>query len=113
MASDNDFFVIRRFGTIHAQVILAMQDRISEEEELLEALDKTYSTSESEDVNNGSFREEPIQNRIEILSQLKPMLLEYGNIKLRVVYCGGDVNFILDQLVLALSQLRARPGAEL
>jgi len=78
VASDNDFFVIRRFGTLNARVILAMQDRISELEEQLDALDEQYSVLSCEDLNNGSFRDEPKQDRMDIINQLKPALLEYS-----------------------------------
>ena len=78
IASDNDFFVIRRFGTLNARIILALQDQLSQLEESLNALDMKYSHVECPDLNNGSFREDPKADRRKIIGDIKTALLEYS-----------------------------------
>ena len=45
-ASDNDFFVLRRFGALNTRVILKLQDEISELEEELEKLEMENRTAQ-------------------------------------------------------------------
>ena len=78
IASDNDFLVIRRFGTSNARVILALQDEVSQLEEQLASFEKVYSSKDYEDINNGSFREEPKPERAAITWALKAKLKEYS-----------------------------------
>jgi hypothetical protein len=56
VASDNDFFFLRRFGTLHARVLLALQDEITVLEDRLRALDVLASRKCAPDRHNGSFR---------------------------------------------------------
>src|ERR1700722_559445 len=53
IASDNDFFVLRRFGTLNARVILALQDQLSKLEEDLEEIDNRCSRLNAGNINNG------------------------------------------------------------
>lgn len=62
MASDQTFFILRRFGALNARVALSLQDEIVELEEKLNFMDKEYSSTEWPDVNNGSFRDDPFAN---------------------------------------------------
>ena len=71
IASDDDFSVVRRFGTLNARVILSVQDGISELEEKLNTIDEKCSDTSHIDINNGSFREDPRQDRREIVAKLK------------------------------------------
>jgi hypothetical protein len=45
MASDDDFFIIRRFQSLNANVILYMQDRISQIESQLKSIHDTNATA--------------------------------------------------------------------
>ncbi|CAH0028372.1 unnamed protein product [Clonostachys rhizophaga] len=56
IASDSDFFILRRFSTLNVRIALALQDDISSLEEELAALDKKYSMKSHVDVHNGSLR---------------------------------------------------------
>jgi len=56
VASDNDFFIFRRFTSLNSRVALLLQDQLSLLEEQLEELDRQYSRKEAGDINNGSFR---------------------------------------------------------
>jgi hypothetical protein len=57
MASDDDFFVIRRFQSLNANVILYMQDRISQIEERLGQIhDNNANAPDDRKRKNSSFR---------------------------------------------------------
>src|SRR5438552_14157337 len=54
--SDNDLFVIRRFGSLNARVTLLLQDELSVLEERLDHLDSLHSRPDAGDIDNGTFR---------------------------------------------------------
>jgi hypothetical protein len=74
VASSDTFFHVRRFATLNARVILALQDEISVLEEKLHELDRIYSSKESGVINNGSFRDDQKTERIETMESLKQKL---------------------------------------
>ena len=78
VASDNDFFILRRFGALSAQVILALQDELSCLERDLEVIEKRHREKDAPDVHNGSFREETQQDRKQLLLDARPLLREYS-----------------------------------
>lgn len=75
MSSDNDFFVLRKFGKLNARVALMMQDRISHLEEELDFLDEECRLL---GVNNGTFRHDKNERRQQILEQLARKLERYS-----------------------------------
>jgi hypothetical protein len=81
MASENDFFVFRRFESLNANTILWMQYQISELEEKLEQIHKEIEVSEKEHkLRNSSFKwdEEKRPDRNLIMGQLAGLLLQYS-----------------------------------
>lgn len=74
MASDDDFFVIRKFGEVAARVLLRMQDRIAQLEEDLQKQDQI---SVRQSLHNGTFRKEKNMLRDEIMDELTWRLKEY------------------------------------
>jgi hypothetical protein len=58
LASDDDFMVFRRFGTLNTRIALVLQDKVSVLEEKLVALDTRYSQKEMDDFHNGTLRDE-------------------------------------------------------
>ena len=78
VASDNDFFILRRFGALSAQVILALQDELSCLERDLEDIEKRQREKDAPDVHNGSFREETQLDRRKLLLDARPLLREYS-----------------------------------
>ena len=74
MASDDDFFVIRRFGQVAARILLRMQDRIAQLEEKLRDQDR-ISMLQGQD--SGTFRCENNYSRIRILDELTSVLSQY------------------------------------
>ena len=78
VASDNDFFILRRFGALSAQVILGLQDELSCVERDLELIEKRQREEDAPDVHNGSFREETQDDRKKLLLGARPLLKEYS-----------------------------------
>lgn len=106
MASDNDFFVLRRFGQVAARVLLRMQDRIAKLEEDLRCLDQVCMKA---GLNNGTFRYEPKLEREGILDELGWRLEQY-----RTYDVSGKLPMLtwsLERFYLDHSQMKARPDA--
>jgi hypothetical protein len=55
-ASDNDFFVIRRFDSLATRVILLLQWQLTKLEKELTKADTLRSHQLAKDLNNGSFK---------------------------------------------------------
>jgi hypothetical protein len=77
VASDSDFFILRRFGTLNVRICLALQNRISEMEEQLLGLDKRYSSRGAKDIHNGSFRDDQPDRQI-LIWEIYRRLREYS-----------------------------------
>jgi hypothetical protein len=75
-ASCDDFFVVRRFGSIATRVILRMQWEISKLENQLSALDKESMFEMEEDANNGAFEYDD-EERKDVLNQIEKRLKHY------------------------------------
>ncbi|KAH9224690.1 hypothetical protein DL95DRAFT_254615, partial [Leptodontidium sp. 2 PMI_412] len=69
IASENDFYIVRRFAALNTRAALALQDRVSVLEEQLEELDRTYSRRDAVDVHNGSFRDDQ-EERSELMCEI-------------------------------------------
>ncbi|KAH7122524.1 hypothetical protein B0J11DRAFT_409503, partial [Dendryphion nanum] len=78
LASDDTFLVFRKFGTLHARVLLVLQDEISQLEARLEDIDTQHSRKAAKDIHNGSFRREEISERTQILHEVHEKLKEYS-----------------------------------
>ena len=74
MASDDDFFVIRKFGEVAARVLLRMQDRIVQLEQDLQTQDRI---SKAQGLHSGTFRKEKNLTRDAIMDELTWRLKEY------------------------------------
>ncbi|CAG9972447.1 unnamed protein product [Clonostachys byssicola] len=82
IASDSDFFILRRFNTLNIRIALALQDDVSYLEEELTALDQKYSMKNHKDVNNGTFRDE-MKDREAIVQQITRKLTIYNEFVLQ------------------------------
>lgn len=78
VASDNDFFLLRRFGTLHARVLLSLQDQLVELEQELRKIDKKAAEKTAPDCHNGSFRMNKVAERSETLCKIHTKLKEYS-----------------------------------
>lgn len=77
IASENDFFMLRRFSSISVRIALSLQDQVVMLEEKLNKLDWKYSRREEEDINNGSFRDDD-DGRNALLEELRRAILKYS-----------------------------------
>lgn len=80
VASDDDSFVLRRFGTLTARVLLGLQDQLSRVEEDLEELEKRAREQDAPDMHNGSFRLETQEYRRDLVRQAQLLLREYSQL---------------------------------
>ena len=74
MQSDKAFVVFRKFGYLHARVLLQKQDHIVELESKLEEIDN----NESNDFFLNTRRMDENQARQTVLTELEKQLPEYG-----------------------------------
>lgn len=81
MASDDDFFVIRRFESLNANTILWMQHHIARLEQELAGIHRSIEESKpSQNLMNNSFTWDAkyMQRRTQILRELSQQLLHYS-----------------------------------
>ncbi|MCJ1432761.1 hypothetical protein MMC27_002118 [Xylographa pallens] len=90
MASDNDLFVVRKFGVLSARVALMLQDRISR---LSADLDIEDKQCRDQFLHNGDFRGDESAHRQELLEAIAVNLERYN------------------QFILNHAQMKARPDA--
>lgn len=76
-ASDSDHFVVRRFDTLSARVILSLQWEISKLETKLSELDYKRSHQTAKDLHNGSFEADDDERR-DHLRSIQAKLAEYS-----------------------------------
>jgi hypothetical protein len=77
IASDDNFFILRRFGTLNARVFLALQDQLTVLESNLSAIDEDASRDDN-DYHNGTFREDRFQERVVIIAEIQKKLEQYS-----------------------------------
>ena len=77
ISSDDDFYILRRFDKLNARLCLRLQDEVCNLEERLSEIDHQYSRRESEDVNNGTFRDD-LDDRAQLLDLLMDKIERYS-----------------------------------
>ncbi|KAH6626560.1 hypothetical protein B0J18DRAFT_143638 [Chaetomium sp. MPI-SDFR-AT-0129] len=77
LASEPDFFVVRRFRSLNVRVALRMQDEISRLEEKLAQIEEETRQPDKE-VDNGTFRKDVVSERVEILDKISASLYRYN-----------------------------------
>ena len=77
VASDNDFFILRRFGALSARVLLGLQDELTCLEQDLNELEKNTREESAPDGHNGSFRDEPQEGRQVLVCHAQRLLRQY------------------------------------
>ena len=78
VSSDEDFFILRRFGALSARVLLDLQDQLTCLEADLEALEQHHRQKDVPDIHNGSFRRETQPERKRLVSEAQRLLREYS-----------------------------------
>lgn len=81
LASENDFYIFRKFEILNSRIALALQDQVFILEEELEELDVRYSSTSATDVNNGSFRDDQ-PDREELLEKIHDKLTKYSKLNI-------------------------------
>jgi len=79
IASDNDFYVVRKFASLNTRIALALQDQIAVLETDLDELDAQYSKRDAEDLHNGSFRNDQ-EDRTELIEKITTKLAKYSEL---------------------------------
>lgn len=80
VASDADFFVLRRFDRLNARVLLSLQDDICHIEEQLDEIDRSCAAKNAGDINNGTVRYDEVEERRELIDQAGSKLKEYSQL---------------------------------
>lgn len=78
LASDNDFLIFRRFGSVNARLLLYLQDEIAVLEKELEDLEHLHAQDSAVDIHNGSFRQEALPARTRLLEDLNVKVRQYS-----------------------------------
>lgn len=74
VASDDDFFVMRIFGSTSARLAMYLQDQIVEQEKALKDADERAM---QDGLDSGTFRNDQQSERVEKMSKLLPMIERY------------------------------------
>ncbi|KAK7999430.1 hypothetical protein PG990_012030 [Apiospora arundinis] len=82
LASDDDLLIFRRFSVLNTRTLLSLQDKICELEQELYEVDKIYGGKNSEDYNNGTFRND-LQDRTELLGKITSTISQYNALLLQ------------------------------
>lgn len=77
IASDDELFILRRFKTLNARIILRMQDEICKLEADLKECDQAQMNAAAP-IDNGSFRHDKIEKRTTLLDNIHTKLKEYS-----------------------------------
>jgi hypothetical protein len=89
IASENDFYILRRFASLNARVALTLQDQISVLEEQLDDLDQHCSRRDVEDLHNGSFRDDR-EERAALVEMIYEKLTKYSTFAPLSTYLNFD-----------------------
>jgi hypothetical protein len=112
MASEDDFFIFRRFGDLNTRTILWMQDRIRQIEDDIRSQDELVAKSHPDDkLRNDSFvwDEKYRQQRHARMRELSDLLHRYS---ISIFSSKTSSTNGTDSFIDAYAKVRARPRAE-
>ncbi|OCL12968.1 hypothetical protein AOQ84DRAFT_131338 [Glonium stellatum] len=87
VASDQTYFIVRKFPALNVRVILSLQDEIVKLEQELNTLDEDWSRErlpggiqhpDPDTIHNGTFRQDDVQERTELIERLTKKLKNYS-----------------------------------
>ena len=81
IASEDEFFVVRRFDGLNVRVLLKLQWEVSKVEKKLVELDATRSSRDNVDIDNGTF-EDKDPERQKLIIQAHDALQKYSKLVL-------------------------------
>jgi hypothetical protein len=87
LASDNDFMVFRRYGTLNAGLLLYLQDQIAVHEGELRFLEDSHADTDAADVHNGSFQQDMVPERKVLLDKILAKVEEYSKSSVLSFFC--------------------------
>lgn len=108
IASDNDFYIVRRFAALNTRIALALQDEVTVLEEELSELDARYSRRDAEDLHNGSFRDDR-EDRTALVEKIGEKLLKYSTTHSLSRKAKHISDHLLDAFMLQQSSLQKAP----
>ncbi|KAF6800938.1 phytase [Colletotrichum sojae] len=76
LSSDGDIFILRRFDTAHARVLLHLQDQVSQLEKSLESIEESRNSEKVKTGKEGSARDDA--DAEQILEKMRAKLENYG-----------------------------------
>lgn len=77
LATENDFFIFRKFTSLNCRIALVLQDQLSVLEKDLDDLDCEHSKKSAGDINNGSFRDD-CEDRSKVVDSIHTKLAQYS-----------------------------------
>jgi hypothetical protein len=86
VASDQNLLVVRKFASLNVRIILSLQDEIVKLEQDLNGIDEDSSRPgpiddcDPEVIHNGTFREDHVKQRTELLEILAKKLQRYSEL---------------------------------
>ena len=110
MASDDDFFVIRRFEKLGARATLFLQSKIILLEEKLKVEDLRCRNAPEEQSDSGTFRDDPIAERTKIMEEITSNLERYRKVSVPLQRL-SSAESCLEQFLLNHATLKARSEA--
>lgn len=96
VASDQTYFIIRKFPALNVRVILSLQDEIVQLEQELNDLDEDWSREnlpggihhpDPETIHNGTFRYDDVIERTQLINTLSKKLKCYSKTLSRYLLC--------------------------
>lgn len=94
-ASDQTYFIVRKFPALNVRVILSLQDEIVKLEQELDELDEDWSREElpasihhpdPDLIHNGTFRNDCVEERKRLLGELTTKLSNYSKTCCPIMY---------------------------
>lgn len=110
MASDNDFFVVRRFDNLAARVVLLLQWEVTKLESRLAEMDFKRSHQVAIDIHNGSFDLDD-DDRQQCIRSIRDKLKEYCKCHLSLSPEHRTCLTTLDDFINSYASLRSKPEA--
>ena len=78
LATSQSFLIVRRFSASNTRVILSLQDQVGDLEEQLAEIDDYCARRGTGEFDNGTFRNDPRDDRRKVIEQLQVKLIEYS-----------------------------------
>lgn len=78
LATNQSFLIVRKFSAANTRVILSLQDQVANLEEQLAEIDDYCARRGTGEFDNGTFRNDPRDDRRRVIEQLQAKLNEYS-----------------------------------